>query len=44
MTKTRHRYYDDFKKNAVKMSYARSKTVKETACELGFSVSLLYRW
>ena len=44
MSKTRHRYDDEFKKNAVKLSYASSKTVKEIASDLGISVSLLYRW
>ncbi|HHV36153.1 MAG TPA: transposase [Syntrophomonadaceae bacterium] len=31
----------EFKKNAVKLSYASSKTVKEIAGDLGISVSLL---
>ncbi|HUM43932.1 MAG TPA: transposase [Fervidobacterium sp.] len=44
MSKTRHRYDDEFKKNAVKLSYASNKTVKEIAGDLGISVSLLYRW
>ncbi|HHW29847.1 MAG TPA: transposase [Syntrophomonadaceae bacterium] len=44
MSKTRQRYDEEFKKNAVKLSYASSKTVKEVAGDLGISVSLLYRW
>lgn len=44
MSETRQRYDDEFKKNAVKLSYASSKTVKEIAGDLGISVSLLYRW
>ena len=44
MSKTRHRYDDEFKKNAVNLSYASNKTVKEIAGDLGISVSLLYRW
>jgi transposase-like protein len=35
MSKTRHRYDDEFKKNAVKLSYASNKTVKEIAGDLG---------
>ena len=44
MSKTRQRYDEEFKKNAVKLSYASSKTVKEVADDLGINVSLLYRW
>ena len=44
MPKTRHRYDDEFKKNAVKPSYGSNKTVKEIAGDLGISVSLLYHW
>ncbi|HHY29072.1 MAG TPA: transposase [Syntrophaceticus sp.] len=44
MSETRQRYDDEFKKNAVKLSYAGSKTVKGIAGDLGISVSLLYRW
>jgi transposase len=44
MSETRQRYDDEFKKNAVKLSYASSKTVKEIASDPGISVSLLYRW
>lgn len=44
MSETRQRYEDEFKENAVKLSYASSKTVKEIARDLGISASLLYRW
>jgi transposase len=44
MSKTRQRYDEEFKKNAVKLSYASSKTVKEVADDLGINISLLYRW
>ena len=44
MWKTRHQYDDEYKKNAVKLSYGSNKTVKEIAGDLGISVSLLYRW
>jgi len=30
--------------NAVKLSYASSKTIKETAMDLGIAESLLYNW
>ncbi len=30
--------------NAVKLSYASSKTMKETAMDLGIAESLLYNW
>ena len=43
MSKTRQRYDEEFKKNAVKLSYASSKTVKEVADDLGINISLLYR-
>jgi len=44
MSKTRHRYDYEFKKNAVKPSYGSNKTVKEIAGDLEISVSLLYHW
>ena len=44
MSKTRHRYDDGFKKNAVKLSYAKNKTAKKMASDLGISVSFLHRW
>ena len=40
----RRQYDDDFKKNAVKLSYASPKTVKELAEDLGIHENLLYNW
>jgi len=44
MSNNRQQYDEEFKKNAVQLSYASSRTVKEVADDLGVSVSLLYRW
>jgi transposase len=44
MQKHRNKYDEEFKKNAVKLSYASSKTVKEIADDLGIRVNLLYNW
>ena len=44
MSDIRQQYDEEFKKNAVKLSYASNKTVHEVAEDLGISVSLLYRW
>jgi len=44
MTKNRQKYDEDFKKNAVKLSYASPKTVAEIAEDLGIHPNLLYRW
>jgi transposase len=40
----RNRYDDDFKKNAVKLSYASSKSVSQVAGDLGISPKMLYNW
>ena len=40
----RRKYDAEFKKNAVKLSYASPKTIKEVADDLGVSESMLYRW
>jgi transposase len=40
----RKKYDEDFKKNAVKLSYASPKTVAEIAEDLGIHANLLYRW
>jgi len=40
----RRKYDGEFKKNAVKLSYASPRTVKEVADDLGVSESMLYRW
>ena len=44
MTDNRQKYDGEFKKNAVRLSYASSKTVKEVAEDLGVAESMLYRW
>lgn len=44
MAQKRQKYDEDFKKNAVKLSYASPKTVAEIAEDLGVGVNLLYRW
>ena len=44
MSNIRTQYDDDFKKNAVRLSYASNKTVKEIGEDLGVSDKLLYRW
>jgi len=44
MLKHRNQYDEEFKMNAVKLSYASSKTIKETAMDLGIAESLLYNW
>ena len=42
--KIRQRYGEDFKKNAVKLSYATTKTMKDFAADLGVSPGLIYNW
>ena len=44
MSDIRRKYDEDFKKNAVKLSYASSKSVAEVARDLGISNGMLYRW
>ena len=44
MSKIRQHYDEEFKKNAVKLSYATPKTMKTFATDLGISVSLIYSW
>jgi transposase len=44
MSDTRQQYDEEFKMNAVKLSYASNRTVQAVADDLGVSVSLLYRW
>ncbi|NLX18605.1 MAG: transposase [Desulfobulbus sp.] len=44
MSDVRRKYDEDFKKNAVKLSYASSKSVAEVARDLGISNGMLYRW
>jgi transposase len=44
MSGIRLRYDEEFKKNAVKLSYASPKSVKEIAKDLGIGENLLYNW
>jgi len=44
MSENRKNYDEEFKKNAVKLSYASPKSVKQVAEDLGISENLLYRW
>jgi transposase len=44
MSVTRRQFDEGFKKNAVKLSYASSKTVAEVARDLGVGDGMLYRW
>ncbi len=44
MSKIRQNYDEEFKKNAVRLSYATPKKMKDFAADLGIRVSLIYRW
>ncbi|HBU13070.1 MAG TPA: hypothetical protein DEB31_10240 [Clostridiales bacterium] len=44
MSETRRKYDEEFKKNAVKLSYASPQSIKSVADNLGISENLLYRW
>jgi len=44
MSDVRRKYDEDFKKNAVKLSFASSKSVAQVAHDLGVSDAMLYRW
>lgn len=44
MSGMRAQYDEEFKKNAVKLSYASPKSVKQVAEDLGIRENLLYRW
>ena len=44
MSETRRKYDEEFKKNAVKLSYASPKPVNQIAEDLGISDAILYRW
>jgi transposase len=44
MSATRTKYTEDYKKNAVQLSYASPRSVREIAEDLGISEPLLYRW
>ncbi len=44
MSESRSKYDEEFKKNAVKLSYASPKSVKQVSEDLGINENLLYRW
>ena len=44
MSDVRRKYDEDFKKNAVKLSFASSKSLDQVARDLGVSDAMLYRW
>jgi transposase len=44
MSETRIKYDEEFKKNAVKLSYASPKSVRQVADDLGIHESRLYAW
>jgi len=44
MSKTRKKYDEEFKKNAVKLSYASPRSVRQVAQDLGISENLMYTW
>lgn len=44
MSEIRRKVDKEFKKNAVKLSYASNKSVREVAEDLGISQGLLFRW
>ncbi|MDD3336452.1 MAG: transposase [Eubacteriales bacterium] len=44
MSVIRKQYDEEFKKKAVKLSYASNKSVAEVARDLGIADGMLYRW
>ena len=44
MSTTRARFDEEFKKNAVKLSYSSPKTIRQIADDLGIHENLLYNW
>jgi transposase len=44
MSEIRKQYDEEFKKNAVKLSYASPKSVRQVSDDLGIKENLLYRW
>lgn len=44
MPSKRQKFDEEFKKNAVRLSFASNNTFRETAEDLGIGVSMLYRW
>jgi transposase len=44
MSEIRMKYDEEFKKNAVKLSYASPKSIKQVSEDLGISENRLYAW
>ena len=44
MSIIRQRYADEFRKNAVKLSYVTTKPLKEFCADLGIHHIMIYRW
>ena len=44
MAEIRMKYDEEFKKNAVKLSYASPKSMKQVAADLGLNENRLYAW
>jgi Transposase and inactivated derivatives len=44
MKEVRRKYDEEFKKNAVKLTYGSNKSVPEIAEDLGIGSNVLYRW
>jgi transposase len=44
MSGIRARYDEEFKKNAVKLSHASPKSVRQVAEDLGVAENMLYKW
>ena len=44
MTTVKIRYDEEFKKNAVKLSYASPKSVADVAADMGIKADRLYAW
>ena len=44
ISENRARYDEEFKKNAVKLSHASPKSVKQVAEDLGVGEAMLYKW
>jgi transposase len=44
MSEIRRKYDEEFKKNAVKLSYASPRSVNSVASDLGIKENMLYRW
>jgi len=44
MSERRAKYDEEFKRNAVNLSYASPRSVKQLSKDLGISENLIYRW